>query len=136
MTFLFEGIQCPIIETKLKEGGKLEIFSSRGSILSRIEYNGNLIASTLADSICLLIQKTEWQLKSDKLCYRHPFKRTTGDSPLDTFVKKGGKITIQRKYSQLEGILISSDDRIVTTRQLRPLSSLIGALEIDAIQCI
>lgn len=135
----YEGIKCPLIHKSIREGKVFKIYRCSDTIGARIEASdGNhLCASTNADSMLLLLQKIEWQLTTDKLQYRSPFRRSFGNSSLDFFIKNGGKIQISgNKYLGIKGILVDANDNIVASRYLTHLSNLLSSLEIDAIQYV
>ena len=129
MTIQYEGLRFNLVEDTLRQGGLLGIFNSQGYMLSRVSKGVRLLASNTANSICLLMQKTEWQLKADKLCYRPPFKRTTGEDYLDQFIKSDGKLYIHYVRNQFEGMLIKND-KIIVTKHASNTNELILKLEI------
>lgn len=132
----YEGIKCPLIEASVRNGYIFMICEFSGSLLSRIQLSDEIIASNVADSVCLLVQKDEWQLQADKLRYRTPFKRTLGNEALDTFIKRGGKVLIKSYKSGFEGTLVSINDQPLNTRNVKSIPALLACLEIDALQYI
>lgn len=137
MALPYEDIKCPLIEASVRNGYIFMICEFSGSLLSRIQLSDkNVIASNVADSVCLLVQKDEWQLQPDKLRYRTPFKRTLGNGALDTFIKRGGKVLIKSYKSGFEGTLVSINGQPLNTRNVKSIPALLACLEIDALQYI